>query len=365
MRLAPLATLALVACLAAPAAAQVDPRTLADDDLAGQGWEFRERPSTPGSVGAGVLALTAGSVVHGAGHMALADRRSWLHLLVGEVIGVVAFGTGTAVDAATDGDGGEIAGAALQTAGASLFIATWIADVVGAFKGTGTKLATNTRELPGLNLEVFYSALVADGIDASNLATVSLPLVTRRLVVTPTVEADATLDYRHLSADVAWRQHFTWRPLTWFEVAAIGVEEYVDSAGFGRNEVGGRVGFSLDVGDVLPHVRGLVWRNHVGVASSWLYFDSDGRRRFVRDQQQLRVPWGFRLDMNVNRSVNMGVGYEGPDDRLVGSASSRFGRAIGRVAVVPRNRIGVELRLEQGAFTRLWAGLRWQLIAAR
>ncbi len=365
MRVASLATFTVLACLAAPAAAQVDPRTLADDELAEQGWEFRERPSTPGSVGAGVLALTAVSVVHGAGHMALADRRSWVHLLVGEAIGIVAFGTGTAVDAATDGDGGEVAGAALQTAGASLFVATWIADVVGAIQGTGTKLATNTRELPGLNLEVFYSALVADGIEASNLATVSLPMVTRRLVVTPTVEADATLDYRHLTADVAWRQHFTWRPLTWVEVAAIGVEEYVDSAGFGRNEIGGRVGFSLDVGDVLPHVRGLVWRNHVGVASSWLYFDSDGERRFVRDQQQLRVPWGFRLDMNVNRSVNMGVGYEGPDDRLVGSASSRFGRAIGRVAVVPRNRIGVELRLEQGAFTRLWAGLRWQLIAAR
>lgn len=365
MRITPLVCCALVLLLSAAAHAQSDPRALDDDELAADGWDFRERPSTPGSVGAGVLAITAGSVVHGAGHMALGDRPSWLRLLIGEAIGVVAFGAGTAVDATTDGDGGEVVGAALQTAGASMFIATWLADVVGAFKGTGTKLANNTREVSGLSLELFYSALVADGVEASNLATVSLPLVTRRLVVTPTVEADAALDYRHVTADVAWRQHFTWRPLTWVELAAVGVEEYIDSAGVGRNEVGARLGFSLDVGDVIPHVRGLVWRNHVGVSASWLYFDSDARRRFVGDQGLLRVPWGFRLDMNLNRSVNLGLGYEGPDDRLVGAASPRFGRAIGRVAVVPRNRIGVELRLEQGAFTRLWAGLRWQLVAGR
>ncbi len=336
-----------------------------DEELAQQGWLFRADPGTPGSLRGGIVALTAGALVRGAGHLSVGDRRTGLGLLLAEPVGIGLVAGGAVLARAGEADRFEPVGNALAVAGASLLAATWATDVLGAFKGGGSDLPQNTASQGGFAIELFYTTAQPASRESGNVLVVGAPLVLDRVAVRPRLEANTTLDYRQLTLGAGWRQPIGRRRDSSLELRAEGIEQYTRSAEAGRTAVGGAAELQLDLGAVFPHVRGLVWTNAIGVLLDAPYFDFEGRRRLQRANQRVLVPVEARLSVNVSRAVNGQVGYRHRRDLLVGG----LGRALGvfdlRVGLVPRNRLGFEVAVEQGARTRIWLGVRYSPFAPR
>ena len=238
-----------------------------------------------------------------------------------------------------------------------------MADVIGAYKGGASDIPPSTAEMPGLGAELFVTALTDRGVGVTSVMAGALPLVAGPLVVRPAVEFGFDLDYRLLSAYVGYRIALG-RRSSRLELGALGLDEGFDGQGAGRTRLAGAVTLVTDLGDITPHLSGLSWSNRIEPAWEYTWFEFDDRRRFRRSMRTFHVPYEFELDFNVDQTVNLGLGYAHRRDLLVGAIGRRAGAAHLRLGVVPRRRVGIELRLEQGAFTRAWFGLRWQLVRA-
>lgn len=361
---------ALALCFwSASASAQVgerrDPTTMGDERLAEEGWTFSPERTNPGSPGAGVVALTGGALWHGVGHLMIDDKRSSLRLLAMEGVAVGAFTAGTLARRLGEAPAVRESGATLQTAAVSLFVASWMADVLGATKGGGDDLPQNSRRLDGLSAEVYVASLLGGANTVTNGVVVRLPWEARRGSLTPSFEVGADLSYTFIGVVGGVRIPVGRHADSWIELGGGGLEDRDREAGTGRTQLRVRALASLDLGEWFPHLRGLVWENDLSLTMDHVLLESDNLRRFRRDTRSWHAPYGFALHVNVDRGVNLGVGYRRDHDALVGNAGRRVGQFVGRLSVVPRNRLGIELEGQQGASTRVLLGLRYVFFGRR
>ena len=56
------------------------------------------------------------------------------------------------------------------------------------------------------------------------------------------------------------------------------------------------------------------------------------------------------LGFNANQGVHIGMGYRHRRDELVGMTGRRAGMLWGRLGILPRNRVGVDLQIEQSNY---------------
>lgn len=359
----------LVALASLPASAQVgarpDPTRLDDGALAEEGWSFSPERTSPGSPGAGLVALTGGSLWHGVGHLMVDDRRSSLRLLAMEGVAVAAFAGGTLARRLGDGPAIREAGATIQVAATSVFAASWIADVLGATKGGGSDLPENTRRLDGLAAEAYFASLLGGANTVTNAVVLRLPWEARRGALVPYAELGGDLAYTRLGVLGGVRFPLGAREDSWLQLGGGGEETRDREAGTGRTQLRAQAHLSLDLGEWFPHLRGLVWENDLSLAVDHLLLESDGLRRFRADTRTWNVPYGFALHVNVDRVVNLGIGYRRDHDALVGDLGRRVGQLVGRLSIVPRNRLGIELEGQQGASTRILLGLRYVFFGQR
>lgn len=338
---------------------------LDDDALRADGWQFRDEAFEPGSVAGGILAVTAGSVFHGAGHLFVGDEGTWVPLVLAELTSIAFVAAGVTLAAQNPNTAVEPLGEALAVTGVSTFVASWAIDVLGAFKGTGSELPKNTVDPRGLSAEVMYSVLVVNGTSPRNIASLSVPLRTTRLHLVPTGEVSTELAIVRGALDVEWREPLTDRGTTTIGLGVTAAEEWFSTDHVGRSRGEVRAVARLDIGEVFPHLGGLIWQNHVGLAADWWSFAADGYARFRAANRTVTVPAGFLMTMNVNPGVNLTGGYEHRRDEWVGAIGRHAGYLWGRIRVTPRGRIGLDLRLDIGAHVRAWAGLRWSLAGGR
>ena len=350
--------------LASQAHAQERTRSLSDDDLRAEGWEFDAERATPGNALAGVAALSVGTVWHGAGHALVGDRLTANRLLAAEGISVAALLTGVAMSGVGEGSvAAQIVGANLQVGAGSLFAASWVADAVGTFKGTGSELPQSTAELRGLSAEVYVTTLVEQGVGLQNILVTRLPLVTERWALRPLAEASVDWGYRRFGVDASHRLPLGSLRRSFVEFGVAGSDENVSQHGYVRSSVAGFFATRVDLGDIFDHLSGLIWTHRIDAVTDFYAFDHDGRRRFQPEDRVFHVPAETGLGFNLREGVNLGLGYRHRRDELVGMAGRHLGAFWGRLGIVPRDRIGVDMRLEQGAFTRVWFGLQWTLVS--
>jgi hypothetical protein len=333
--------------------------------LAQEGWEFREIPGTPGSIPGGVVALTLGAVLRGAGHFAVGDRKTWVPLLASQPIAIGMIAGGARLARAGTSDRFEPVGTALAVLGASVLAAGWATDVLGSFKGGGGDLPANTEEIEGLAFEALYTTSAPGSPETSNLLVVRVPWITPHTVVRPEVQSTTTLGFRHVALQAGWRQNIGRLRTSHLELRFDGLEQYSATAGAGRTVLGGTLATRTDIGEFFPHVRGLHWTNGIGVLFDYPYFDHEGRVRLQRANRVIRVPVESRLSVNVSRGVSISAGYRHRRDLLVGGIGRNMGAVDLRVGLVPLNRIGFEVAVEQGARTRIWIGFRWFAVGGR
>lgn len=337
-----------------------------DEALAEEGWEFTPDRSRPGNAAAGVMALTLGSVWHGAGHALAGDRVSANRLLASQGVGVAALTAGVAIRHAGDeSPTARSIGTAMMVGGGSIFVAGWLADVIGSFKGTGADLPSNTSEIRGATLEAYFTPLVERGLDINSFVVLRTPVIATRWVFEPGVELSTDIAYRRVGASGGHRVRFGPLDRSYAEFGASGYDERQTQQGWGRTELASHTEIGLDLGAVFPHLTGLRWTNRIEFAVDHHFFEHDGNRRFRDQNRRVTLPVEMALGFNADQGVHIGMAYRHRNDTLVGMAGRRIGSFEGRLGILPRNRIGVDLRLEQGAYTRAWFGLQWLLSGRR
>jgi hypothetical protein len=345
----------------APRAGQrgtVEPWDLGLAELRAQGWQVDAEDVQPGTFGARLVAFTGGVVVHGAGHLMLGDEVSAFRMLLGEALGAGAALGGRAI-ATNQSTGSPLrpVGEGLAVVGTSLFVTTWLADVVGSVRGTGAPLPRNTRRLDGLEIEAWYTTRVA-GSRITNIGVLSVPVHLRHATFGLEAQVDSTAEYRRLGGYAGGRLPMGHDGLTALELGAFAFDERLTSRGTGRTTVEPTLALALDLGAVWPHLTGMLWRNSAAVRVDGLRFAPDEGFSLFSGDRLIRFPVGTELSMNVNRGVNLGIGYEQRDDLLVGALDAG-GVVRGRLSIVPRERVGIDVVLEQGAWVRAWLGVRW------
>lgn len=337
-----------------------------DEDLREEGWEFTPERSRPGNAAAGVMALTIGTVWHGAGHALAGDRASSNRLLISQGIGLAALTAGVAIRQAGDETAtARSIGTTLMVGGGSVFVAGWIADVIGSFKGTGADLPQNTSEIRGATLEAYFTPLVEGGLDVNSIIVARVPVITRRWVLEPDAQFAAELDYRRFGASGGHRVRFGPLDRSYAEFGASGYDERNTTQGWGRTQLASHTEVGLDLGAIFPHLTGLRWTNRLDIAVDHYFFDHNDGRRFQSRNRSVHLPVEMALGFNADQGVHVGFAYRHRSDSLVGMAGRRVGSFEGRLGILPRNRIGVDLRIEQGAFTRAWFGIHWLLSGNR
>jgi hypothetical protein len=341
---------------------QEDPTTWSDAELEAAGWRYSRQRANPGSPGAGIFALTLGLPVHGSGHFLVGDRRTGWRLLGMQGASLGVFATGAAMWHASEGAGARMTGSTLQALGASVFVASWLADVLGATKGSGADLPANTYRAGGLSAEFGFATLIGEGAPATTTFRIALPFDARRFVLRPDVELGTDFDAQRFGIYAGWRVPTSKRPSSFVEFGAGGFDEWFGDAQVGRTQVRGTVRWSYDFGDGFRHLANLVWVNDVSVATDYAMLRPNDR--FRRSQRSIHVPFGFVVHTNLDQGVNLALGYRHDRDRWVGTLGRRAGSVTARLGIVPRNRLGIELEGEQGAYTRAVIGLRY-VIAGR
>lgn len=346
--------------LSAQPAAAGGPTTLEDDALLAAGWEFDDQAVLPGSIGAGLAAVVAGPVWTGIGHWVNDDQTTWPILLGAQGIGLAALGIGLATAGTQDARAWQTTGDSLAVAGASTLLAAWTADIIGGFRGSSGALPANTSESYGIALEVYYAALLRTGLAETSVGIIRLPIVFRWFAVQPVVELGVDLDYRSFGGEAEARLPLGNRRSR-LALYAAGNDQWSSSWDEGATMLESGVEAVLDVGDVVPHLAGLVWTSRLGGAVNWPRFGAADARFFDARGRTFAIPIETDLTFNASRVVNLGLGYRHRRDRTAGTLSARLGALHGRVEIVPRNRLGVALELEQGAALRATVGLRVEL----
>lgn len=340
------------------------PWTLDDEQLRASGWEFREQSFRRGSPLAGFAALTAGIPFHGVGHLLVGDNDAMFRLLISEVVALGVTGIGTLMrNAAPHRNGVWATGAALQVSGLSAFAAGWLTDVVGSFKGTTVPLPANSIDFKGMAADLHYTVLFSDEVDVTSVGVVGFQWRSDRVFIRPEFSFGPGEQYYRGSLFAEYRHPLKLGENSYFSVWGEVGEEFVASNDWGREILLGGVGLSLDMGDVLEHTRGLVWKLRVGGGIQSFHYASQNHRLFLRRNIRAMLPVETSMAMNLNRGLNVEVGYRHRPDELVGSLS-RFGGALyQQFTVLPINRLGISIRLEEGAYFRLWAGVRYFFVA--
>lgn len=337
-----------------------EPWMLDDSQLRASGWEFRDQSFRRGSPLAGFTALTAGIPFHGVGHLMVGDNDAMFRLLISEVVALGVTGVGTLMrNAATRRNGVWATGAALQVSGLSVFAAGWLADVVGSFKGTTVPLPTNSIDFQGIAADVHYTILFSDEVDVTSVGVVGFQFGSERVFIRPQFSFGPADNYYRGSLFAEYRHPLKLGENTYVTVWGEVGEEFVASNGWGREILLGGLGLSVDLGDILDHTRGLVWKLRVGAGVQSFHYASQGHRLFLRRNIRVMLPVETSMAMNLNRGLNVEIGYQHRPDELVG-ALSRFGGALyQQFTVLPIDRLGISIRLEEGAYFRLWAGVRY------
>lgn len=336
------------------------------DALRDAGWSFLDEDTRPGQALAGLLAGTVGAAAHGVGHLVIGDEQTALRLFILQGAAMAAFVTGVAVRSAAPGSAFVVgASEAVAVTAGGVFMATWAGDMVGAFRGTATPAVFPPLVPDGVVAEAAFTRVFAQGLPVRDLAVVGIPMRFGRLGVVPEVEADPRLRYRRLSLGVGWERLFP-DGLSSVEGRLIGVDEWTRPAAAGRAQGGVEGVLRLDGGVVAPHLSGLVWEHRLAVMADGLALGSawDGWR-FRQDTVRWHAPVETAVELAVNPVVHLTAGYRHRDDLLVGTLGDRAGVLWGRLGLVPRNRVGAEVMVEQGSFLRIWLRLRWVVREAR
>lgn len=239
-----------------------------------QGYEQRPSDEVAGSLKASLLALGPGLVVHGLGHFTIDENRSGVVLLLTEVTAVLLLVGAGLIDGVTN----ESAGVAPLTdtmtqAGILLFVASWVADVIGAFTGTVPFDPDSTRvEGSVFGLAYRYTDSPLDAFRHHLVGRLSIDL--GWMYARPLVDLEAQLDARRVELDLGWRVLRGADPHEHLAVGVLGRRFENRPDGYAVSGLLWYVWGKADLGHFMRTLRGLYIAARVGYGADGYQFAS-------------------------------------------------------------------------------------------
>lgn len=338
------------------------PSELSEAELSERGWEVSDELFRPGDLWGGLLAVSGGLVVHGAGHFYVGDNDFGLRLLASELVAVATFGIGSLITAyGSDNDAAYYTGAALQVAGGGLFAWSWLGDVIGTFKSTTVRLPDPTDRPSGFSGQLLYSSIFGSPVTIGSLAELALSYNGDRFEIEGRGEYAPIPSFYSAMVRVGYRIPVGRESRTALMIEARIGEEAALEEGWGRDRASIGLAATVDMGELLPHVRGLLWKLRILGWADFYYYETQGNKRLLGENTRWHVPVETGIGMNANQGIYLEVGYRHRSDLLIGALFESGGAFYQKFSILPVEAFGIEFEISEAEYIRLHVGIRWQL----
>lgn len=362
----------LVLALAWPAAAQEPAReavqsTPADpvQEAIAEGYAPRPEDQPAGSVAGGLLAVFPGVLVHGTGHWYVGDNSTAARLLIAELAGVVLIVTSELLGAATN-DSGELGAPRrlLTYSGGLLFVGSWVADMVGSFKGSAS-FDDDSSRTEGNAFSLGYR-FTEDPLTAFRHHLVArVGVDTGRFYLRPGIDLEAELDARRAEVDTGLRVFRGDNPQNHLALGGRFRRDEVRSYGFASWGAAGYVGWKADLGLAIRSLKNLYVTSRIGGGVDWYQFaDSADSVPAFFAASDFTDPY-FLLDMgfevNSGRRTHLGFFVVQDPTHDVAPVGPTFGLFEAALTHRYSDDIDIDVRLTAGDGWAMWLGLGYGL----
>lgn len=327
---------------------------MTDAQLSDEGWTFEEQGSSPGSVVGGILAMTVGTAAHGLGHIYAGDTRTGRILAISEGVSLVMIGLSFLAEGLSHSDG-SLAPLyePLLPLGGSLFATTWLLDVIGTFKGTAVTFSEQSRPSFELAMSAGYTHSAIQGMATFNSAQgeVRLDIWPFYLYPRGSYAVDESVSNYGASTGLRFGVGRRARSFVFFELEAM--RHLFDDLGFNYWSLAAMVGLSFDVGEVFPHLDGLVFRNTLGAGTQ--------RHRFSFNPDGPVTATNFlvletALAATPTAGLLVEVGYQERPDEVIGGVSQGIGAFFAMLSYAVSDRSDLYLSGAVGHGLQMTAG---------
>ena len=335
---------------------------MSDDDLEKKEWDWKSNTESETSVGAALLAVGPGTVVHGLGHFYMDDKYVGWSLVLTEFIGAVLLTGGwLAMYLSENNNTLYSIGMPLSLVGGSIFIGSWVMDLVGSINGQVSRMSPISRRLKGIGPEIYYSLLNDPSLDITQMGALAVNLDFETIYFHPKAVLDFGGDYVDVSMDFGARYMFT-RGTHDF----IALEGYVGRRDFSNYNF--RVDtltlslmLSLDIGNIFNHLSGLLF--HIKIGYGWQLFSWSAHdpKFFSYEDPVSLLPFESGISFNFAQDLNFLIAYLVRPDKLIGSMDSQLGIISLQFMYTKDQTFDAILRLDLGSGADIWFGIRFWL----
>lgn len=290
------------------------------------GFKFGDDNQTGARTTGAFLAVTGGTVLHGLGHWYVDDQRTALTLAAveGSSLLLVGAGLGLWLGDSVPRAGRAYGGAAFHI-GAGLFGLSYLTDVIGALQDARLRLPANTARPAGVAIQTGYQYLNADSFPFQHFLVARADYAFGRVFGEVRTRQDFRLQSSEYETEVGVRLLRGKREETSLYLAARG--DWLSKRGdrpYRRGRGEARVGVSLDLGVVAPHLEQVV----AGVDAGWGGLANrrpTGEDSFAWRGTSWYLPVEVYTDMNLSERLNVHVSY----DKRAGELLDPSGRLAG------------------------------------
>lgn len=294
-----------------------------------QGYIERPEDQPAGSLLGGLLATVPGFLVHGVGHYYMGEHTTAVGLLIAEVVGVAALIAGALLDGAVEGSGSLGPGRQwLLHTGIMLFSVSWLADIIGAFKGASPlPLDDNQYDRNRMGLSYRYTS---DPLTPfAHYIVLWYELHLGRVYLRPMADLEVKLDNRRFWFDVGVR---IWQPPTGGEHLVLGARLRREEARIYGYALRGYEAFAelrLDFGRLARDLRGLYFNHRAGVGQLGYQLSDDLERApsvfSPTDFTDNYLHLSTGLELHVARKTRAALSYVQDPTAVLAPISPSFG----------------------------------------
>ena len=322
----------MIAALLLPAEAAAlnlsDVEGKSDEQLAGENWETREVNANKSTAKCGLWSILVSTVWRGYGHYCIGDEKSHYKLLGMEGVSLLMLATSMIMSSLSKDDKSMSAiWKSLFHYGTTLFIGSYLFDVLGTFKGNSFNLADNHLDPYGHSIDIDLRWLPSNHFNLG----VQLAYTYRnpRMWVTPYGYIDIIdLSTYSLGMDTGVALWYGERTHTYVALAAdVKFEDYLDED-YRNLKIIPYIEFSLDLGSWFDHLANLRFIHRLGVGVNLYQFEHAATEPFT-DHDTLLV-LESALSLNIVKDLNFTLTYRYRPDYVVGmlSAPSRLYQTV-------------------------------------
>lgn len=290
-----------------------------DEELGDLNWETREVSTSSSTVKCGLWAILVSSVWRGYGHHCIGDEESHYKLLAMEGVSLALL-TGAALMGSLSNDDKALS-ATWKTMfhfGTTLFLASYIFDVLGTFKGNAFDFDENQRDPYGHTMSLKIRWLPSEEFNLG--AQINYVYRNSYFWLNPYAYIDI-VDFKSWSAGVdlgvsLWHAD---NPRTYLAIAADTKFEEIRPEHYYSLDVIPYLEFSLDLGTWFENMAQLRFVNRLGVGIDLYDFRRPGLKPFSDFDVILVLE--SELSLNLFRDLNFAFIYRYRPDYFIGQLS--------------------------------------------